>query len=156
MTRDVVLITEKTKTTQNCAIRTFIEKKAKCSLRKLENIFDNWLATPIHNVFAFYSTLPKYLSCGEVRDRIQEESGVIEIKPGCAIITPTTTIHASMDKTSIRRYFYTVESTDAEIEGEKEKNHTKIYKPTASVAINDEALDEVINEERIAVIRQKG
>lgn len=75
ITDNIVNIFEKTKSSPVCSIRCVALKSGNaCPMMKLPESYDNWHSTPAHNVFIFYSNLPKRLECNGERSAFVETS----------------------------------------------------------------------------------
>jgi hypothetical protein len=145
ITSSFVGIFKKGEHASDCAVTTLITHIRSCPLRKLPSDYEKWMPTPLHNVIAFRSTRVKDIVCEDRRIEINETSGVVQIPKGCTIESPTVTIHASYDKSTIIRHALKIEFDQTQVT-EKMLYHDDITLNKMPGPIKDDDLDEIKKE----------
>ena len=145
ITAEIVDIFFKSLASEDCAIRSVVTNTQECQLRMLPLKYDEWFQTPVHNTFAYYSNQIKALSCGDEKSKIEQQSGIIEIKSGCTLHTPTKMIAATVDKTSIKSFYFKIDELNINTTNIKEHS-SSLQVMQHAAKINDGLVDNAIEE----------
>lgn len=115
ITREVITSFNKLTSGHDCVARAALTGRQSCAVHQLPAIYDEWIETPLHNAYVFYSNQKKVQVCSESRTEIQEKTGFINIPEGCVIETPVRRIRASSDRTRAQGHAFHVPIEELEI-----------------------------------------
>lgn len=102
-------ILEKVADNVECAIALATGRLTnKCTVRQLPRIYDEWMALPAPNTYAFYSNTHRELQCPNSRTSIENVTGILVIPLDCYVDTPLLRIYAIAENSDKQEAFYQV------------------------------------------------
>jgi len=135
----------------DCVMKAIMRGEKRCNMKPLPEKYDEWVPTPAHNMFAYYSNQHKEMVCPDGRITIPEKAGIVKIQKDCHVMTTTKAIYPSADGTILMRKLAKFDLVDARIDELKtsEGKSNAISKGSFFGKIDDSELQSVLEETSI-------